>query len=544
MSSTLSFNLVREPWLPVTMRDGTTTELGLMDFFAQAHEARGLNEPSPLTYTAVMRYLIAILHRATNGPTSPVDWGNRWMAHQFAMEEIRPYLERWEHRFDLFHPEKPFAQEGPSFTQKDASPITRLFMERTSGNNPTLFDHAWDDAPPAKTPAEATRALLTAHGYAFAGSGGKFFNSTLIAGYSILFEGRNLFETLMLNLQLYTDESPRGLGKHGDQDKPWWELENDPPAERGGNLPLGLTDLLTWRSRSIRLLPATDGTVRDLYYAQRYQLREAGIFDPFKRYGQSVTGPSKGQFFPKNFVAGRALWRDSFALIEQQEEDDPASTEIRPIPGIVNWVATTMRSLEQRHGPQGLVPTLIATGLVNNQAKIDLWRMDRLPLPVAVMTDRSRRLQVRDAVEMAQTIRGALNQAGTRFATEALSLGERSPDPKDVGRERANLKLDERYWSRLDTPFQRFIIALGDGDTTLDADQLSPAVRTWYRDLRDIARTVYIEATNSAGLDSRWFRAQAYGARVLDSQLKKALGDSLDQPEDSPTNDITEDPIA
>ncbi|MGB3307356.1 MAG: type I-E CRISPR-associated protein Cse1/CasA [Thermomicrobiales bacterium] len=516
-----SFNLIHEPWLPITMRDGTTTDVGLAEFFALAHEAQGLNEPSPLTYTAVMRYLLAILHRATNGPQDPVDWASRWQKGRFDAEEVGSYLRRWEDRFDLFHPTKPFAQAGPEFIQKDPSPITRLFMERTSGNNPTLFDHAWDATPPGMSPAESARALLTAQGYAFAGSGGKFFNSTLIAGYSILFEGTNLFETLMLNLQEYSQDEPPGLQRHGDRDKPWWELESDPPIERGGNLPLGLTDLLTWRSRNIRLLPDPDGTVRHVYYEQRYQLRESGIRDPFKRYGQAASGPSKGQFFPKNFVAGRALWRDSFALIERQEEDDSKSIEDRPTPVIVAWLATAMNALKTLYGTPELVPTLIATGLVNNQAKIDLWRMDRLPLPVAVLTDSDRRLLVRDAVDKAKDVRDALYRAGSAFAAEALSLGERSPDPNDVARERASLKLDERYWSRLDVPFQQFMIGLADRSPTDDS------TIQWKRGLRDIARAVFIEATNSAGLDSRWFRAQSYGARVLSAQLRKVLDEEI-----------------
>ncbi len=514
-----AFNLVHEPWLPVTLLDGSTTTWGLVEFYARAHEARGLNEPSPLTYTAVMRYLLAILHRATNGPKNPVIWARQWQHGRFDGEEIGRYLANWEERFDLFHPSKPFAQAGPEFVQKEPSPITRLFMERTSGNNPTLFDHAWDANPPAMSAAEAARALLTAHGYAFAGSGGKFFNSTLIAGYSILFEGNNLFETLMLNLQGYSDTRPRGLERQGNRDKPWWELEIDPQVERGGSLPLGLTDLLTWRSRYMRLLPESDGTVRHVYYEQRYQLRESGIRDPFKRYGQSASGPSKGEFFPKNFVAGRALWRDSFALIERQEEDDPESPDIRPTPVIVSWLATAMRALEEEHGTPRLVPTLIATGLVNNQAKIDLWRMDRLPLPVSVLNEGARRLRVRDAVAVAKDVRDALYRAGTTFAIEALTLGERSPDPNDVTRERASLKLDERYWSRLDAPFQRFMIDLA------SADDIEAPVQQWKDGLRDIARSAFTEATNSAGLDSRWFRAQAFGARTLERQLRKVLSD-------------------
>lgn len=514
-----AFNLVHEPWLPVTLLDGSTTTWGLAEFYARAHEARGLNEPSPLTYTAVMRYLLAILHRATNGPIDPLDWAERWHAGQFERAETDGYLAKWEHRFDLFDAERPFAQADARVAFQPGETVARLFMERTSGANPLLFDHTNDSHPPALTFGEACRVLLTAQAYGFSGSQ-IFANSTMIAGYSILFEGNNLFETLMLNLQEYSDDEPRGLQRHGDWDKPWWELDVDPPIEREGNIPLGLTDLLTWRSRTIRLIADNDGYVRHCNYVPGYKLKEGlGIRDPFKRYEQATSGANKGQFFPKNFVAGRALWRDSFALIERQEEDDADSVEVRPTPVIVSWLADAMHALEAEYGLPRLIPTLIATGLVNNKAKIDLWRMDRLPLPVSVLNEGPRRLRVRDAVAAAKDVRDALYRAGTTFAIEALSLGERSPDPNDVSRERASLKLDERYWSRLDAQFQHFMIELA------SADDIEAPVEQWKDGLRNIARSAFTEATNSAGLDSRWFRAQAFGARTLERQLRKVLGE-------------------
>lgn len=512
------FDLVAEPWLPVMLTDGSAVELGLQDFYTRAHEARGLNEPSPLTYTAVMRFLLAILHRAVDGPTDPLDWAERWRGGRFNGTEINRYLNDHRDRFDLFDHERPFAQTGPDVAAKDSSPVTRLFMERTSGNNPTLFDHAWDDEPPALPPGEAARALLTAHAYAFAGSGGRFFNAPMIAGYSVMLEGNTLFQTLMLNLQEYSDDGPPGLER--TDDAPWWEVENDPDVESGGNTPRGLTDLLSWRSRAIRLIPEDDGTVRRCFYSQRYQVRESETLrDPFKRYEPAQSGDNKGKLFPKNFIAGRALWRDSYALMEQQRQDEATGTVYTPRPGIVAWLSTAMTQLAPE---ERIIPTIVATGLVNNQAKIDLWRMDRLPLPIELLDDDERRLHVRDAIEGARNVRDALYQAGTTFASEGLSLGERSPDPKDVARERASLKLDERYWSRLDSPFQGFLIDLA---AASDPDTAS---NTWFAELRRIARTVYIEATNVASLDGRWFRAQSQGSWTLDRQLKKALIQLLD----------------
>lgn len=476
----LRFDLISEPWLPITLTDGTTTELGLGDFFARAHEARGLNEPSPLTYTAVMRYLLAILHRAIDGPDDPEDWAQHWRAGAFDKDKMDAYLQRWRHRFDLFDPEVPFAQSGPEITLTDVSPITRLFMERATGNNPTLFDHAWDDNPPTLSAAEVARALLTAQAYGFSGGGGKFYNSTMIAGYSIMLEGHSLFQTLMLNLQEYSDDQPSGLTKR--RDSPWWELDprDDPPVQHGGNVPLGLTDLLTWRSRHLRLIPEPDGSIRRCSYSQRYQLRESGIRDPFKRYEPAQSGDNKGKLFAKNFVAGRALWRDSYALMEQQLRDDTTGTVYAPRPGIIEWLSQAMKRLAET---EQIIPTIVATGLVNNQAKIDLWRMERLPLQIKLLDDRGRRLRVRDAVARAHDVRMALMSAGSEFVRQGIGVGDRQPHKDEVARVRASLRLDERYWSRLDAPFQGFLI-----DLATDPDS---AANEWIAELRRIARGLH-----------------------------------------------------
>lgn len=44
---TPSFNLIVEPWIPCTDRDGEPVELGIRDVLLHAHELRGLNSDSP-----------------------------------------------------------------------------------------------------------------------------------------------------------------------------------------------------------------------------------------------------------------------------------------------------------------------------------------------------------------------------------------------------------------------------------------------------------------------------------------------------------------
>jgi len=515
-SSGLSFNLVSEPWLPVTLLNGSAETWGLREFFARAHEAKGLNEPSPLSYTATLRTLIAILHRAYTGPKSEFEWWARYEPGQFQIEEIERYLDRWQHRFDLYHPERPFAQvdADEEMAEGTTSPVARLVMERTSGNNPTLFDHSWDASPMLLSPGDAARAILTANQYAFAGSGGRFMQAPLVAGYCITLEGNSLFETLMFNLQQYDQKNPGTLTAEGDA--PWWEFEVDPLLEKDGLRPRGLTDLLTWRSRKLRLLPESDGQVRWVQYAQRYVVADPDyrLRDPFKRYVVAESGTSKGKSFPKNFSPGRALWRDVDSLMEKADSGSTDEKDSNGRPVLIDWLANVAAYGGSVELPE---PMIVATGLVNNQARIDLWRMDRLPLPIALLNDPELVGVVSRSIGLADRVRSSLRNAGTQFATTVLSKGERSPDPNDIARERAALQLDARYWSQLESRFQTFIHDLG------DAEDPDVPLHKWTLALRDLARGVFVDATNEAGQSGRWLMAQAAGARTLASQFHRYI---------------------
>jgi len=507
-----SFNLIEEPWLPVSLVEGGSAEWGLRELFARAHEARGLSEPSPLTYTAVLRMLLALLHRSLDGPRNPNHWCDLYLAGQFDAGMINDYLERWNDRFDLFHPERPFAQVDASVEMTDNSPVTRMLMERTSGNNPTLFDHSWDENPPAFSPGEAARALLTTHAYAFAGSGGRFVQAPMVAGYAVSFEGRNLFETLMLNLVWYDDDflRPQMLAASGDA--PWWEWVEEAPLSKAPMRPRGLTDLLTWRGRAIRLLPEADGKVRRIQYSQGYVLDDADLIlrDPFKRYVRATTGASAGASFPRNFTVGRALWRDAHSLVEHADRLTPTSDQENEPPAVMTWLAFATRQLPRDRYPQ---PSIIATGLVNNQARIDLWRMDRLPLPLTILHSPANKEKVGIAINRADQVRDALFQAGSTYALQSLMIDEKKPerggpDGSDITRVRTAMKLDERYWARLDSRFQQFL-------SDFDDHGSEEALESWLGDLEVIARSVFTAAIEErAGRSLHWKGAAKGEARL------------------------------
>lgn len=519
MNKVPEFSLVNDPWLPVTTLTGENEEWGIREFFHRAHEARGLNEPSPLAYTVILRMLLAIAHRTLQGPATDDDWYGLWQQRSdgFSQAKFDAYLDRWQHRFNLFDPTAPFGQVTDFDPKDEGSPISRLVLEQTSGSNSTLFDHSRDDVTPAVSPAAAARALLGAHQYAFAGTAGRYMQAPMVAGYAVSWQGATLYETLVLNMVLYGQETPPMLGI--ETDLPFWEDEDLELPNKANRLPKGLTDLYTFRGRRLQLLPDDDGNVRRVRYEQGLVLDLAGekLRDPFKRY---LAQKQANAQLPRNFSENRALWRDADGLIESSDiigaENDP------PI------VLSNLRDRIHDFGEDlaDLVPNVIATGLVNNQARISLWRMDRMAMPLTILADEERRRALSEAITKAESAwSDALRPAARWFATIGLVGDDGKADSNDVAAILARIAIEQRYWSRIDREFQQFVTNLGKPQET------EGALVTWKTQLRRLCQTCFRDASLTMSGD-RWYQAQCSGSNYLYLQLKK-IGLIEEQKEDA-----------
>lgn len=60
-------NLVKDPWIPVVMQDGTPELVSLRDVFAKGEEIADL-AANPCQRIALMRLLICIAQAALDGP--------------------------------------------------------------------------------------------------------------------------------------------------------------------------------------------------------------------------------------------------------------------------------------------------------------------------------------------------------------------------------------------------------------------------------------------------------------------------------------------
>jgi len=63
-----SFDLVDRPWIEVVGRDGRVRLVSIKELFADAADLRCLGGDLPTQTFAILRLLLAILHRSVNGP--------------------------------------------------------------------------------------------------------------------------------------------------------------------------------------------------------------------------------------------------------------------------------------------------------------------------------------------------------------------------------------------------------------------------------------------------------------------------------------------
>lgn len=437
------FNLLDEPWLNVRRLDGKAERLGIRDTLARAHELRALEDASPVVLVALYRLLLAILHRAFQGPTG-LPQLRRWLGETpFDMSQIETYLSEYAQRFYLFGDE-PFYQVGD--LDVEPSSVAKLAVERSSGNNKALFDHSVDERPPRLGYDEAARWLVGHQAFSLCGGVSKgglknFTDAASPRGAFVMVQGRNLYETLVANLAIYPEDLETS-------DATLWEqpalTHTQLKKKQQGNIS-GFASLYTWPSRAVRFIDDGDG-VSLMYYASGLQTT-AWFQDPMLAYQK----PKKavGDNVEVKFSLDRAFWRDFATLV-------PPDADLRP---------EVLRQAEELSSYfDNDIVRVNVLGQIARPGKptVDAWRSEGFPLPLAALTNEDHRGQISKATEIASDVADALRTAGYVMATE-LADRERAADIRD------SLPLLNPYWADLERHFTTFLTDLAQSTNAEDA---------------------------------------------------------------------------
>ncbi len=484
------YNLLDEPWIPVR-KGGATTMVGLKEALLWAHEIEALALASPLEEAALTRLMLAVLHRALDGPQGTNDLRRIYQEGRFPEDTLKDYLERWRDRFYLFHPEVPFFQVA-DLPEELHLPWTKLLPEFASGNNPTLFDHTFDDTPPAASLAQAARALVAHQSFVPGGLLKRYGVSSAPGGplaVSAVFlpQGSNLFETMVLTLVPYEAAG----------DAPLWE---EPPLRfkdlkehRTRRPRTGRTRTYTWLSRALKLLPEED-TVRFILYGPGVCPEEVLEPDPFCAYRED----KQARLVPVRLSEEKAFWRDFAALLP------PRNGGSRLPPRVISIATELLKVLSF---------PLKVLGQVTDQAKVLSVRREVYPFPPRALAEEVAE-EIEVALEVAEGLGAGLRGLARSMAEELLSL-TRSPDPNEVKALARSLGLEISYWSELDRAFPSYLLIL--------AEDSEAAWRLWQGSIEKAARSAWSICRQAAGTRPRALKALARGEAVLRRLLQKHL---------------------
>jgi CRISPR system Cascade subunit CasA len=450
------FNLASEPWVPCIMADGTPKKLSLIELFKKSEDIMDITDSNPLIRISIIRTLLAIVHRSI--PTIEIaDLDRIWNSDGWQPRLIIEYLRFWEHRFDLFDANRPFFQISGQVG--DPTSISKLAFDRASGHNAVLFDHSTDESPKPVSPS--TAAMLLLYNQAFNLSAGKSRTGhTKDAPISrcmvVLIRGRDLAETLKLNLVLYNPKQPRlVLGDNRGQssgsaiDLPVWERQDD--IAGSARYATGYLDLLTWPSRCIRLIPENlDGrtVVRKVIFSQGVELLDQGLRDPMIPH---VLKKEDNTTYGMRLQKDKAVWRNLESLL-MTSRTSQTSYNVTLLLDIIQGGMVTVGNIGERID-------LNVCGLISpGQAKIEHWVDSAIPIPFMVLKDQMVKELVMRGLESTDHIAGLLRTASYVFANELIQKGmDGKADPRQVSDFLDNSNVIRDYWGSMEIPYLRFL---------------------------------------------------------------------------------------
>lgn len=453
-----SFNLLDEPWIPVRRLDRSEAELSLREVFAEAHTIRTLGGELPTQYAAIVRLMLAILHRAAPSAGHREErWSALWEPGRFDLATIEEYLAPYAERFDLLHPTTPFYQVADLRTEKgEFSSLSRLVLDVPAGEQ--FFTTRTTASLVRMSLAEAARWVVHSQAYDPSGIKSGVVGDERVKngkGYPIgiawcgwlgmvVLEGRSLFETLLLNLV---------LPKRAGDDSAVWERPPQTAAvePRPEDRPHGIADVLTWQSRRIRL-QVEDGAAVGVLLANGDPLHPRNLqdYEPMTAWRRSEAQEKATKLekvlMPWTHQVDRGFWRGLGGLLNVGVDPKRAGQAA----GVVEWLGFLRE--HQVLSPDYLV-TAHAIGIEygSQSSVVDEIYDDALILETAVLVDAG----LRDlAVAAVQNADHAVRALGDFARNLVLAAGGDPEGPRERVRSEAYADLDRHYrdWLRSLSP--------------------------------------------------------------------------------------------
>lgn len=377
----VSFNLVDDPWIRVRMLDGSGGELSIEEVFHRAHEIECLANDIATQDFAILRVLLAILHRAVDPILGEYDtpleaWAELWDGGGPPFDLVDEYLRAWHHRFDLFDSELPFMQVASMQATNGSQTEVKKIVADVPDNLP-LFSTRSGKGLESLSYAEAARWLVHVQAFDTSGiktgvvgdkgvkSGKSFPIGTGWAGRlgGVYVEGESLARTLLLNLVLCGDCHKGDFEEFTDEgDVPIWERGAQKPGD-SDSYPMGPCSVYTWQARRMLLFPR-DGCVCSVLLSNgnRIETHNKLLVEPMSSWRRSQNLEKKLHtmpvYLPLSHRAGRSLWRGLSSLLS-----DGGNAADVVAPGVLMWVGHLSNPDADGPLPYGFALKVHATGV-------------------------------------------------------------------------------------------------------------------------------------------------------------------------------------
>jgi CRISPR system Cascade subunit CasA len=415
-------------------------------------------------------------------------------------KKVVAYLKANSHYFDLLDPERPFMQDATLTVEMGAEIYQAHLLH--GNNTSTVFCHEHEWSGNSLSLAAGARLVLRLHLFDV---GGRKTGTAVSAGViptmdaaNVIVQGKNLQETLLLNLMEY-DGKNKPCEVRG-KDLPTWEQNPKPATEK---IPAGYIDYLTFQWRRVRLFTDNDQVIKVAFHGGDKLPKDlsASMWECGIAYNKTTKG-----LMTVRLNLNRSLWRDSTAFLQSSDENQ--------CPRLINWLANLKA--------EGLIDQYIQLqilGLTVDNAKPLGWISENFAAPLAYIKEKllwDALKKALNAAEEHQQIFRSFKGSPYHALAEALNHADAMSFAKSLDGE-------SRYWAALDQQFPDLLENLpkeriSNEMGTRYGDQ---ALENWQSFLQRTARAAFTQSIQSI----RNYQARAVALRALEYQLAKLRGE-------------------
>ena len=310
------FDLLTQPWIPVTDCEGNTEELGILETLARAHELQNIADNFILAEYTLYRFFCVFLMDALRPDKYDIE--KLLDEGSFDMEKIYAYIDICHQEgncFDLFDEKRPFMQTTYCEEwDRDKKPVSYLDCRIPTGNSHIHFNHL--DEKTSLSYAQSARFLLTCS--LFSTAQAQDYPSSINAAppFFTLIKEKNLFETLACMLISVDDIEDL------DSTPVFWRSKR-PVIPKEKIVSISWLYGMFFPARRVLLIPES-GRVDKIYFSQGMNFCEpANWTDPHVTYCYGTKGR-----FPWRPNSKKAVWRNLNNLIDIKDKHAPKILEV------------------------------------------------------------------------------------------------------------------------------------------------------------------------------------------------------------------------